>query len=52
MGNPPSTGGLKGQWGVSNPTSTPAVNNPNTQSSKDTGSDKQAQDFQAAFQAE
>ena len=52
MGDPGNSSGLKGQWGVGNPTSTPAVNSPNTQSSKDTGSDKQAQDFQAAFQAE
>ncbi len=41
----PSNTGLKGQWGVGDP------NNPSAQGApQDTGSDKQAQDFQAAFQ--
>jgi hypothetical protein len=46
MGN--SNPGLKSQFGVGDPNA-PAQNTPNTQ---DTGSDKQAQEFQAAFQQE
>jgi hypothetical protein len=46
MGNP-SNGGLKGEFGVSDPQSDAAGG-----SGDDAGSDKQAQDFQAAFQQE
>jgi hypothetical protein len=55
MGN--GNTGLKGQFGVGDPNS-PSQNTPNTPSTpstpstQDTGSDKQAQDFQAAFQKE
>jgi hypothetical protein len=43
--------GLKSQFGVGDPNS-PTKNTPNTPNTEDTGSDKQAQDFQAAFQQE
>ena len=49
MGNGTGGTGLKNQWGVGDPTQ------PNTsgdQDTKDTGSDKQANDFQAAFKSE
>jgi hypothetical protein len=45
---PDGNTGLKSQFGVGDPNN-PAQNTPNTQ---DTGSDKQAQEFQAAFQQE
>lgn len=44
----PGNSGLKGQWGVGNPSGPQA---PQDGAPKDTGSDKQAQEFQAAFQA-
>lgn len=47
MGDPTGSTGLKGQWGVGNPAS---PTSPSTPTTTDTGSDKQAQDFQAAFQ--
>ena len=43
MGTGPNSSGLKGQWGVSDPQADAAA---------DAGSDRQAQAFQAAFQAE
>jgi hypothetical protein len=49
MGN--GNTGLKGQFGVGDPNS-PSQNTPNTPNAPDAGSDKQAQDFQAAFQKE
>jgi hypothetical protein len=47
MGDPTGSTGLKGQWGVGNPASPTTPTDP---SATDTGSDQQAQDFQAAFQ--
>ena len=43
--------GLKGQFGVSDPKA-PGQNAPDGQDTQDSGSDKQAQGFQAAFQQE
>jgi hypothetical protein len=43
--------GLKSQFGVGDPNS-PTQNTPNDPNSKNTGSDKQARDFQAAFEKE
>ena len=50
MGN--GNTGLKNQFGVGDPKTPGAQNTPNAPNTPDTGSDKQAQDFQAAFQQE
>ena len=49
---PPSNTGLKKQWGVGDPTSptAPGAGAPNAPNAPKAGSDKQAQDFQAAFE--
>lgn len=44
----PGNSGLKGQWGVGNPSGPQSSQNPAPQ---DTGSDEQARQFQAAFQS-
>lgn len=44
----PGNSGLKGQWGVGNPSGPQSSQNPTPQ---DTGSDEQAREFQAAFQS-
>ena len=49
MGTAPTSTGLKKQWGVGDPNAPGAQDKP---TAKDTGSDKQANDFQAAFQKE
>jgi len=49
MGTAPTSTGLKNQWGVGDPNAPGAQAKP---TAKDTGSDKQANDFQAAFQKE
>ena len=50
MGN--GNTGLKNQFGVGDPKTPGAPNTPNTPNTPDTGSDKQAQDFKAAFEKE
>jgi len=49
MGDGTSGTGLKGQWGVGDPAHPSSPGDP---AAKDTGSDKQANDFQAAYQSE
>lgn len=50
MTTAPNSTGLKNQWGVGNPTGGPSKNTTDGGSPADTGSDRQRQEFQAAFE--